>query len=206
MASGGELSRLVLALRLAGGPGEVEALVFDEIDSGIGGTTAVEVGRKLAALANRHQVLCVTHLPQVAAFADVHYVVTRTEHSATVERLDGELHELLRIAAVEGEEFSAEVVAQVGGGDPRETLRLLSRELATRHRLVRWGTALHDRFMLPHYMEADLTEVTEDLCRAGFAYRMAWLDPFFEFRFPRYGTVNIDDIVFVVLNFGNTCF
>lgn len=101
VASGGELSRLVLALRLAGGPGQVEALVFDEIDSGIGGTTAVEVGRKLAALADRHQVLCVTHLPQVAAFADVHYVVTRSEHSATVERVegDGRVAELSRMLA-----------------------------------------------------------------------------------------------------------
>ena len=101
VASGGELSRLVLALRLAGGPGDVEALVFDEVDSGIGGTTAVEVGRKLAALATRHQVLCVTHLPQVAAFADVHYVVTRDEHSATVQRVDGDerVAELSRMLA-----------------------------------------------------------------------------------------------------------
>ncbi len=101
VASGGELSRLVLALRLAGGPGEVEALVFDEIDSGIGGTIAVEVGRKLSALASRHQVLCVTHLPQVAAFADVHYVVTRSEHSATVERVEGDARvaELSRMLA-----------------------------------------------------------------------------------------------------------
>ena len=101
VASGGELSRLVLALRLAGGPGQVEALVFDEIDSGVGGTTAVEVGRKLAALADRHQVLCVTHLPQVAAFADVHYVVTRSEHSATVERVEGDerVAELSRMLA-----------------------------------------------------------------------------------------------------------
>jgi DNA repair protein RecN (Recombination protein N) len=101
VASGGELSRLVLALRLAGGPGAVEALVFDEVDSGIGGTTAVEVGRKLAALADRHQVLCVTHLPQVAAFADVHYVVTRSDHSATVERVDGDrrVEELSRMLA-----------------------------------------------------------------------------------------------------------
>ena len=111
VASGGELSRLVLALRLAGGPGDVEALVFDEVDSGIGGTTAVEVGRKLAALATRHQVLCVTHLPQVAAFADVHYVVTRDEHSATVQRVDGDerVAELSRMLAgtTDSEEYQA---------------------------------------------------------------------------------------------------
>ena len=52
-------------------------MIFDEVDSGIGGTTAVEVGRKLAALANRHQVLCVTHLPQVASQADHHLRINK---------------------------------------------------------------------------------------------------------------------------------
>ena len=89
VASGGELSRLILALRLAGGSGAAETLVFDEIDAGVGGTTALEVGRKLAALANDRQVLCVTHLPQVAAFAGLHYVVERDEASARVRRVDG---------------------------------------------------------------------------------------------------------------------
>ncbi len=101
VASGGELSRLVLALRLAGGSGEVQSLLFDEIDSGIGGSTAIEIGRKLAELSNRHQVLCVTHLPQVAAFADVHYVVDRSDHSATVTRVENDqrIVELSRMLA-----------------------------------------------------------------------------------------------------------
>lgn len=83
VASGGELSRLVLALRLAGG-GDAASLVFDEIDAGVGGATALALGRKLAALAGDHQVLCVTHLPQIAAFADSHYVVQRQDTTATV--------------------------------------------------------------------------------------------------------------------------
>lgn len=90
IASGGELSRLILALRLAGGAGEAESLVFDEIDSGVGGVTAIEVGRKLAALARHRQVLCVTHLPQVAAFADDHIVVIRTGDRAEVTEVAGE--------------------------------------------------------------------------------------------------------------------
>ncbi|MCB0195761.1 MAG: transglutaminase family protein [Anaerolineae bacterium] len=61
-------------------------------------------------------------------------------------------------------------------------------------KLVRWGTELHDRFLLPHYVEADLQEVIDDLQRAGYPFQMSWLDPFFEFRFPRYGTANIRDI------------
>jgi DNA repair protein RecN (Recombination protein N) len=77
-ASGGELSRVMLAVEVvfagAGGP---PTLVFDEVDAGVGGEAAVEIGRRLARLARRHQVLVVTHLPQVAAFADRHLVVQK---------------------------------------------------------------------------------------------------------------------------------
>jgi DNA repair protein RecN (Recombination protein N) len=77
-ASGGELSRVMLAIEVvfagAGGP---PTLVFDEVDAGVGGQAAVEVGRRLARLARSHQVLVVTHLPQVAAFADRHLVVAK---------------------------------------------------------------------------------------------------------------------------------
>ena len=59
---------------------------------------------------------------------------------------------------------------------------------------VRWGTELHDRFMLPHYVERDLVDVGSDLKRWGYAFDKRWFDPFIEFRFPRYGTINIDDI------------
>jgi uncharacterized protein (DUF2126 family) len=59
---------------------------------------------------------------------------------------------------------------------------------------VRWGTELHDRFMLPHYVERDLTDVVEDLGRWGFGFERQWFDPFLEFRFPRYGTLNVGDI------------
>ncbi len=101
IASGGELSRLVLALRLAGGAGEAETLVFDEIDAGVGGATALALGEKIAQLAQSRQILCVTHLPQVAAFADVHYSVTRSDNAAVVERVDADarLEELARMLA-----------------------------------------------------------------------------------------------------------
>lgn len=101
VASGGELSRLVLALRLAGGAGEADTLVFDEIDAGVGGATALAVGQKLAALGAHHQVLCVTHLPQVAAHATLHYVIERDAESAGVRLVDGEerIEELSRMLA-----------------------------------------------------------------------------------------------------------
>ncbi|MDA1137147.1 MAG: transglutaminase family protein [Planctomycetota bacterium] len=63
-----------------------------------------------------------------------------------------------------------------------------------RHDLVRWGTELHDRFMLPYYVRADMKDVVNDLRNAGFQFDLSWFDPFFEFRFPHYGTVQIDDI------------
>lgn len=80
IASGGELSRIMLALRRAT-PGQegVGTLIFDEVDAGIGGATATFVGEKLRSLAQNRQVLCVTHLPQVAAFADRQYLIAKKE-------------------------------------------------------------------------------------------------------------------------------
>jgi DNA repair protein RecN (Recombination protein N) len=103
VASGGELSRIALALKTSlgqpGGPvarasGVPRTLVFDEIDSGIGGSVAEAVGRRLKKLAASNQVLCVTHLAQVAGFADHHYSVEKREVKgrtvAEIEELTGE--------------------------------------------------------------------------------------------------------------------
>jgi DNA repair protein RecN (Recombination protein N) len=77
--SGGELSRVMLALEVAlAGTSPVPTFVFDEVDAGVGGAAAVEVGRRLAQLARSAQVLVVTHLPQVAAYADQHVVVEKS--------------------------------------------------------------------------------------------------------------------------------
>ncbi len=93
-ASGGELSRVMLALSGAGGDAGTGVLVFDEIDAGIGGTTARAVGERLRALGESRQVLCITHLPQVASLATTHFTLEKNlsgeRATATVQRLDGE--------------------------------------------------------------------------------------------------------------------
>jgi uncharacterized protein (DUF2126 family) len=62
------------------------------------------------------------------------------------------------------------------------------------HRLVRWGTELHDRFMLPHYVAADINEVINELNREGYAFQKEWIEPFLEFRFPQYGKIRCQNI------------
>jgi DNA repair protein RecN (Recombination protein N) len=79
VASGGELSRTMLALLGVAGAGRSATVVFDEIDAGVGGKTALAVGTKLQALAEMRQVICITHLPQVAALAARHFRVTKDQ-------------------------------------------------------------------------------------------------------------------------------
>lgn len=82
IASGGELSRVMLALKkILAGTGRVDTLVFDEVDSGIGGAVAEVVGAKLAGLAKLHQVICITHLPQIACFGETHFLVSKADEN-----------------------------------------------------------------------------------------------------------------------------
>jgi DNA repair protein RecN (Recombination protein N) len=105
-ASGGELSRVMLAVEVVfAGSDPLPVMVFDEVDAGVGGRAAVEVGKRLARLARDHQVLVVTHLPQVAAFADQHLHVVKADDGAVtrsgVIALDdeGRVAELSRMMA-----------------------------------------------------------------------------------------------------------
>lgn len=121
IASGGELSRIVLALKnVLTRIGSVDTVVFDEVDSGIGGATAEIVGRKLKALSAHHQVICITHLPQIASFGGPHLRVSKKvaggRTSTVVEKIDDEqkIEELGRM---------------LGGVDVTETARDHAREL-----------------------------------------------------------------------------
>ncbi|MBE1548145.1 DNA repair protein RecN (Recombination protein N) [Mycobacterium sp. OAS707] len=116
-ASGGELSRVMLALEVVlAASAEGTTMVFDEVDAGVGGRAAVQIGRRLARLARTHQVIVVTHLPQVAAYADVHLVVDSggRNKSSGVRRLDdGErVAELARMLAGLGESDSGRAHAR----------------------------------------------------------------------------------------------
>lgn len=110
-ASGGELSRVMLALEVVLGEhgGGGETFVFDEVDAGIGGHTAVEVGRRLARLAAGRQVIVVTHLAQVAAFASTHLVVEKDGATTTVRSVNGEerLVELMRMMGADADSEAA---------------------------------------------------------------------------------------------------
>jgi DNA repair protein RecN (Recombination protein N) len=119
-ASGGELSRVMLALEvvLATSPKQMTGttMVFDEVDAGVGGRAAVQIGRRLARLARNRQVIVVTHLPQVAAYADVHLMVDSTgrDGASGVRRLDGDdrVAELARMLAGLGESDTARAHAR----------------------------------------------------------------------------------------------
>jgi DNA repair protein RecN (Recombination protein N) len=120
-ASGGELSRLVLSVRLATSADDIPVLAFDEIDAGLGGSTAYAMGSKLAALAENRQVFCVTHLPQVAAFANEHFVVDREGATAQVRLVAGDdrIDEITRMLSglsdsETGREHAAELLATAG--------------------------------------------------------------------------------------------
>jgi DNA repair protein RecN (Recombination protein N) len=117
-ASGGELSRVMLALEVVlAASAEGTTMVFDEVDAGVGGRAAVQIGRRLARLARTHQVIVVTHLPQVAAYADVHLVVDSgagKAKSSVVRRLDDDdrVAELARMLAGLGESDSGRAHAR----------------------------------------------------------------------------------------------
>ena len=120
-ASGGEMSRIMLALEVVlAQTHPVGTYIFDEVDSGVGGKAAIEVGRRLAALAKHSQVIVVTHLPQVAAWADTHFVVKKSDDGSIsqsdVEKLDNQnrIEEIARmLAGLEGSSSAREHAAEL---------------------------------------------------------------------------------------------
>ncbi len=124
IASGGELSRVMLALkRLEAQRRGVATMIFDEVDAGIGGAVAQVVGRKLKQLARFHQILCVTHLPQIAVFADSHFLVEKMERRGSTRS---------RVSVLDTGRRTEEVARMLGGAEVSEKFRRAARELIDR--------------------------------------------------------------------------
>ena len=125
-ASGGELSRVMLALEVVLAEVDpVPTFIFDEVDSGVGGKAAIEIGRRLATLARHVQVLVVTHLPQVAAFADQHILVLKNDDAS-----------LSKVQVLTEEERVVELARMLSGHDQSESAREHARELLEAGRQV----------------------------------------------------------------------
>lgn len=122
IASGGEISRVMLGLKTVLAS-TVPVMVFDEVDAGIGGETGWLVGEKLHACAQGRQVLCVTHLAQVAAQADQHFHVAKTVAKNTTR---------VQITALSGERLTAEIARMLGGGDKKSAAYMHAQELLAR--------------------------------------------------------------------------
>lgn len=124
IASGGELSRVMLALkRLEAQRRGVATLIFDEVDAGIGGAVAEIVGRKLKQLGRYHQILCITHLAQIAAFADSHFVVEKEERRGVTRS---------RVTVLSPGDRPAEVARMLGGDETNAKFLQAARELIAR--------------------------------------------------------------------------
>ena len=121
VASGGELSRVRLALEVVlATEATGETFVFDEVDAGVGGAVALEIGRRLGRLAETRQVIVVTHLAQVAAFADRHYQVTKADDGSVTTS---------GVRRVEDEERVEVLARMMGGLDSSESALAHAREL-----------------------------------------------------------------------------
>ena len=121
IASGGELSRIMLALKtLASTDAPGKTLIFDEVDAGIGGAVADVVGGRLQRLGQRFQVLCITHLPQIAAYGSTHYHIVKNIRGGRT---------LTEVAKVNGTDREEELARMIGGADVSETVRASAREM-----------------------------------------------------------------------------
>ncbi len=121
IASGGELSRIILAMKkVLAGVGAVDTIIFDEVDSGIGGATAQVVGEKIRDVAGHHQVLCITHLPQIASYADRHYRVSKAVSGKRTNT---------HVEVLSDEERLEEIARMLGGVEVTEATRKHAREM-----------------------------------------------------------------------------
>lgn len=124
IVSGGELSRLLLAMKcLLARRDQVDTVIFDEVDAGIGGQAAESVADKISELAGHHQVFCITHLPQIAACADLHFRVEKVVEAGRTRTV---------MVPLDQDEQVAELARMLGGENPTAQTRAYASELFAR--------------------------------------------------------------------------
>ena len=125
VASGGELSRIMLAIKtVVAEKDDIDTLIFDEIDAGISGQTAWKVSEKLGILARGHQIICITHLPQIASMADTHYEIAKGTHEE-----DGSERTVTRIRKLSDDERASELARMLGGAQITDSTMENAREM-----------------------------------------------------------------------------
>ena len=121
IASGGEMSRIMLAFKkIIGDYDGIPTMIFDEIDAGISGVAATVVGRKMREISQNHQIICITHLPQIAAFGEHHFRIQKTSDETST---------YTSVAALDEEETVAELARLLGGETITQTTLASAREL-----------------------------------------------------------------------------
>ena len=132
VASGGELSRIMLAIKtVLADSDDIPTLIFDEIDTGISGRTAQRVAEKLAVIARNHQVICITHLPQIASMADCHFEIKKSTDGASTKT---------RITRLKEDEVVAELARLLGGAQITDAVLQNAREMKE----LAWQTKTHN--------------------------------------------------------------
>ena len=132
VASGGELSRIMLAIKtVLADSDDIPTLIFDEIDTGISGRTAQRVAEKLAVIARNHQVICITHLPQIASMADCHFEIKKSTDGASTKT---------RITRLKEDEVVAELARLLGGAQITDAVPQNAREMKE----LAWQTKTHN--------------------------------------------------------------
>jgi len=129
IASGGEMSRIMLAIKtIMADADHVDTVIFDEVDTGVSGRTAQQVAEKLMGISRRHQILCITHLPQIAAMADTHFLIEKTTTQSTESSAD---RTVTRVFSLENDAMANELARLIGGAQITDATLAAAREMKT---------------------------------------------------------------------------
>jgi DNA repair protein RecN (Recombination protein N) len=131
IASGGEMSRVMLAVKTVMADADrMDTVIFDEVDTGVSGRTAQQVAEKLMGISRRRQILCITHLPQIAAMADTHFLIEKSTLVNTKRTVT-------RVYPLEAEQIIEELARLIGGAIVTETTRTAAKEMRLQAKVLK---------------------------------------------------------------------